>query len=458
MSLRVKLAVSMVALAAGATLTVGVASYLSTRHELRSQVDASLRDAAARTAADRDGGPPFGPPGRQGSFGGADESADSGDGGVVPLPRTFTQITLQAIRADGTVIAGSVELPVRARDLDIAADRSRSRRVFANVQVDGEDYRVLTVSRSWGALQLARSLEETNRTLRHIRVRTVLTILVMSAVALLLGLLIAQQVTRRLVRLTRAATDVERSGDLDVQVPVEGRDETGRLGAAFNGMLASLARSRRAQHELVQDAGHELRTPLTSLRTNVAVMRRFAELSPTSQQRLLDDLDSETRELSDLVDELVELATDRRDDEVPVELRLGDTARAVIDRAVRRSGRAITLEADGSVALVRPQALERAMSNVVGNAIKFSDGEISVSVRDGRFTVDDRGPGISDADRERIFDRFYRAVGSRSLPGSGLGLAIVREVAESHGGSVFALARPGGGSSIGFALPVVSNP
>ena len=131
---------------------------------------------------------------------------------------------------------------------------------------------------------------------------------------MLLGWFIALTVTRRLERLALVAGEVASTGRLDVDVPVDGRDETGRLGRAFSGMLDALHRSKREQQQLVQDAGHELRTPLTSLRTNVSVLRRrFDNLPADAREQLLNDLDSETRELTDLVNELVELATESRD-------------------------------------------------------------------------------------------------------------------------------------------------
>jgi two-component system sensor histidine kinase MprB len=222
-------------------------------------------------------------------------------------------------------------------------------------------------------------------------------------------------------------------------------------------MLASLARSRQAQQQLVQDAGHELRTPLTSLRTNVSVMRRFDELSPASRERLLADVDSETRELSSLVDELVALATDQAAEEPSEVIALGEVAARVADRANRRWGREVSVVADGSTVLVRPQGLERALTNLVGNAVKFSTGPIEVRVTRGRVEVADRGPGIAAEDLGRLFDRFYRSAAARAMPGSGLGLAIVRDLAESHGGSVFARNRDGGGAVIGFVLPVVNG-
>ncbi len=444
MSLRLKFAVAMVALAAGATIAGGAVSYFATENELRNQVDASLVDAAQRVAN--------GAPVNNGRvpFGDADGDSDG-------RYRSFTQILVQVIDADGTVVEPprSGELPVIEDDLQVASGAARRGNRSHDVSIDGEPYRVLTVAlRDGGAVQFARSLQETEDVLDRIRNQTLVIVVGLSALAAVVGIVIAQQVTRRLVRLTEAATVVASSGDLDLQVPVEGRDETGKLGTAFNGMLASLARSKQSQQQLVQDAGHELRTPLTSLRTNVRVMQRFDELSPASRERLLADLDSETRELTSMVNELVELATDRRDEELPTPLELGTVVAAVVDRARRRSGREIQVIGDSSPVIARPQAVERAVSNLVENALKFSDDAVEVAVHLGSVQVSDRGPGIAAADLERLFDRFYRSDAARAMPGSGLGLAIVRDMADAHGGSVMAANRDGGGATIGFQLPL----
>ena len=448
MSLRLKFAIAMVALAAGATVAGGAVSYFATNRELRRQVDSSLVDAAQRLAVGEFPGERPLPGGR----GDAD-----GDGRY----RSFTQILVQIIDEDGAIqqSPSSGELPVGDADRRVAAGSVARGNVRHDVTIDGEAYRMLTVAIvDGGAVQFARSLEETEHTLDTIRDQTLVIVLGVSVVAALVGALIAQQVTRRLVRLTEVATAVAASGDLTVEVPVDGRDETGRLGVAFNGMLSSLAGSKRAQQQLVQDAGHELRTPLTSLRTNVRVMQRYDDLSPESRRRLLADVESETKELTSLVNELVELATDRRDEELPATIELGAAVAVVVDRARRRSGRAIDLVADDASAVVRPQAFERAVSNLVENALKFSDGPIDVVVAAGAVMVSDRGPGLTEADLPRVFDRFYRSDEARALPGSGLGLAIVRDLAESHGGSVSATNRDGGGATIGFRLPVAPHP
>ena len=460
MSLRLKIVLALVLLATCATAAVGFSSYVSTRHELNEAVDTSLRDAAAnpgqlvRFFGRGPGG--LGP--------GPGVSAD-GDGADGAPPRVFDAVLAQIIAADGTIVRSpqSGVLPVGAADLAVANGSGIKSSVPRDVTIGGEAFRMLTVPVEGGAVQIARSARETERALSVIRQRTLLSVALVIAAAAIAGWLIGRQVTKRLVRLTQAADDVASTGRLDVEVPVSGADETGRLGLAFNGMLGALARSRDQQHQLVQDAGHELRTPLTSLRTNVAVLRRLQNLAPEARQQLVDDLDSETRELTALVNELVELATDRRDDEPAQECDLDALCEQAAARVRRRTGREITVVGDGSSVSCRPAAIDRAVINLIENAAKFSAAGssaasvIEVAVAGGRVAVSDRGPGIPVDDLTHIFDRFYRSVASRSLPGSGLGLAIVRDIVESHGGTVFAATREGGGSTVGFTLPTRSD-
>ncbi|HVE98532.1 MAG TPA: HAMP domain-containing sensor histidine kinase [Mycobacteriales bacterium] len=447
MSLRTKLVAALIAVSAMATLSIGVFSYRATAERLRVEVDRSL-DEAVRDTLDR----------RRDLAGPAR--------GVRPAPFRappgggFDIVVVQVVRPDGIALRAvdAVPLPVDTDDVRVAAAAGPRREVRRDVSVGGRPYRLLTVGLSaGGALQAGRSLAETERLLDSLRNRTVVMVLAVTAGAALVGWLIARQVTERLVALTRSAQHVATTGRLDVDVPVDGADEAGRLGAAFSEMLGALTRSREDQHRLVQDAGHELRTPLTSLRTNIAVLRSFDRLTPEERARLVDDLDGESRELTDLVNELVDLAVDRRGEEPAEPVDLAAVARRVADRAARRTGRSIEVVADAEPPVTaRAAAVERAIANLVDNAAKFSAddaGPIEVVVRGGRVEVLDRGPGIDDADLPRVFDRFYRAVAARARPGSGLGLAIVKGVAESHGGSVFAGNRPGGGASIGFVLP-----
>ena len=369
-------------------------------------------------------------------------------------------IGIQVLGPDGSVVEkGQPDpLPVDAADLALAVDRKAGKVHDVTEDTGGDRYRVVTVSLGGGrgAVQLSERLSATDDLLDLLLERTALlaTAVVLGAGAA--GWWLAGRITRRLVRLTGAAEHVASTGQLDVDVPRRGGDEIGRLGRAFDDMLGRLARSKDDQRRLVQDAGHELRTPLTSLRTNIAALPHLDRLPPESREALLDDLATETRELSVLVNELVELAADRRETEESTEVELDALAERVADLARRRTGREILVDAEPVTLVGRPGALQRALTNLVENAAKFSPepGEIRLRVTERRVTVLDRGPGLDEDDIARIFDRFYRATRARSLPGSGLGLAIVKEVAESHGGGVFARNRgAGGGAEIGFTLP-----
>ncbi len=209
-------------------------------------------------------------------------------------------VVVQLVGADGDVqpVSG-VDLPVGPADLAIARAPVRSRRPVRSPSTGiATGWSPRGSAAAQGGVQAARTQAENERVLTGLRSRifVVAGLVVLGAAGL--GWLIAQQVTRRLVRLTTAAEQVTSTGDLAVEVPAGGSDEAGRLAAAFNRMLGALARSREDQQRLVQDAGHELRTPLTSLRTNVYALRRAEQLSADQRARLLDDLEHETVELT----------------------------------------------------------------------------------------------------------------------------------------------------------------
>lgn len=225
-------------------------------------------------------------------------------------------------------------------------------------------------------------------------------------------------------------------------------------------MLEALSASRRQQHRLVMNASHELRTPLASLQTNIDVLRSEREIPEETRTAIVDDICAEISELGDLVAELVDLATDVRTDEDPMPVELVELAAPVVGRQARRTQRTIELDVrQRAVVEARPQAVSRAIRNLVENAAKFSPDETSITVivDGGAVTVLDAGPGIPEADRSMVFDRFHRVETTRTMPGSGLGLAIVKQVADVHGGSVSATEAPGGGAAVGFVLPTVDD-
>lgn len=438
MSIRAKLVLALMACTTVASVTVGVLSYRATAMRLRVEVDESLNRATEQIFALQRQAPRL-----------MLERAERGAG----------EVDLQLIDSRGRALsgAGGVLLPISPADTELAAAELRGERLLRTVDLDGEPLRMLTTSvgDAEGAVQAARSLQESDRILAALRSRILLVTGGVALGAALVGWLIARQVTGRLRRVTVAAERVANTGDLTVVVPVEGSDEASRLGNSFNEMVGALARSRQEQQRLVQDAGHELRTPMTSLRTNIYALRSFASLSDDDRLRLLGDLESETEELTHLIDEVVEVATDRRGDEPVSTIDLAELVGGVVDRASARSGRAIRLDAvPGSVA-ARPASLRRAVGNLVDNALKFdrSGSPIEVRVGGGSVEVLDRGPGFPEADLAHVFDRFYRSADARATPGSGLGLSIVAQVVAAHGGRVWAANRPGGGAVVGLALP-----
>jgi two-component system, OmpR family, sensor histidine kinase MprB len=272
------------------------------------------------------------------------------------------------------------------------------------------------------------------------------------------GWAVARNGLRPVRRLTGRVEEIARTEDL-TPLPVEGDDEIARLATAFNAMLAALSASRDRQRRLVADAGHELRTPLTSLRTNLDLLLQADEsggLDPRLRAELLDDVGAQIEEMSTLVGDLVELARDEPIRPVVEQVDLAD----VIDRAIaraRRRGTTLTFEVDTEPWWVTGEArsLERAVTNLLDNAVKWSPrgGTVRVRLNHGQLTVDDEGPGIAEDDRAQVFDRFYRSEESRSMPGSGLGLSIVRQVAERHSGAVRADEAPGGGTRMVLQLP-----
>jgi two-component system sensor histidine kinase MprB len=447
-TLRTRFALAFALVAAAVAATVGLLSYHAASQRIDQEIDTSLRSATvALTEGQTD---VLVTPQQQGPREGRDQ----------PRP-----MVAQIVAPDGTITAlggYAVRLPVSAQVRALAASGTAGQVDVVEAEVteidqSRGDYRIMTTALAdgRGALQVGVDVEQTEHILSDMANEVALASTLVLLVAAGAGWLLARRITHRLEALAGFAEEVSLHGGIDRRVPEDGLDEVGRLAASFNTMLGRLTAARDAQERLIQDAAHELRTPLTSLRTNASVLQRFADLSPDARSRLLEDVQGETRELSHLVDELVELALARRADEVEQPVDLAELAGSAAGRVQRRARRRIDVHTDRSVVQGRPQGLERAISNLLENAIKF-DGDgaepVQLLVRRGRVTVSDRGPGIDPADADRVFDRFYRADRARGLPGSGLGLSIVHDIARAHGGTVFAGQRPGGGAAVGFTV------
>nr|WP_203690903.1 HAMP domain-containing sensor histidine kinase [Streptomyces sp. SID12488] len=462
-SLRTTFAVSFAAVAAGVTVLVGFLSYDAAARLVRVDQQSAFAEVVQDLQDEV----------RHNKMTPQDFSSSEPGHDIVRPSRTDVQVLGPA----GEVVdSGSPALPVTAADRRIAGSPVAGLAVqHKDVAVGQDVYRIATVSlggersEGRGAVQVAQEFSDTEDLLRELQQRTILMMAAVVVAAGLFGWWLARRITHRLRILASAAEDVARTRRLGIQVPVTGSDEVGRLGRSFDRMLGRLAQSEEDQRRLVQDAGHELRTPLTSLRTNISLLRRIDELPPATREDLVDDLAIEARELTDLVNELVDLAAGQSDTEPKQRLDVADIADEVAVVARRRTGREVVVRVSGETAAdARPAALQRAISNLVENASKFDRGgttpiEIAVTgpdrARQGggrqgaiRVEVLDRGPGVAEGDLLRLFDRFYRAADARSLPGSGLGLSIVREVAIAHGGAPFANRRDGGGAVIGFTV------
>lgn len=388
---------------------------------------------------------------------------------------------VQLVKADGTAcVSGQSQGTVRvtSSDVDVAENAADGRGVLRNGKdTDGHTVRALTVPLQvrdgfdspervfpGAAFTIAVSLEETQSTLGDLA----LLLLVVSGIGVVgagaTGLAVARAALKPVDRLTEAAEHIARTEDLTVRIPVEdgAEDEIARLSRSFNSMTGQLALSRELQRQLIADAGHELRTPLTSLRTNIELLGRSEEtgrpIPPDDRKALLASVKAQMTELAALIGDLQELSRSDRGEQgdriQTVDLR--DSVEAALRRA-RLRGPELTITSGLGPWYVRaePATLERAIVNVLDNAVKFSPegGTIEVALTDGVLTVRDHGPGIPTDELPHVFDRFWRSPRARSLPGSGLGLSIVARTVQQAGGQVTLARAEGGGTVVTVRLP-----
>lgn len=453
MSLRWRFALILAGSAVLVSAAAGAAAIWSTNQVLNREADAFLaervevvrRIPTEQLAALADGRrlqiPGFGDRGR-GVF-------DGGRGGVVSLDSVF-----QINTVDGDVLSAIQGQPIIP---PAPATEILEPVAYRDVTVDDRPHRVVAVALRDGLqLQIARDTSDIAAILAGLRGRIIGAGTLIAVVAAAAGWMMARRTVRPVERLSEAARTVAATQELTAPIEVTTQGEVGQLAESFNTMLAALRNSREQQHRLVMDASHELRTPLTSLRTNIEVLQRADALPTDERTALLRDVDMELQELTGLVEELVDLATDQRADEAVEPLDLGTIAETVAERYRRRTDRTIHVTADRSPVLGRPNQLDRAVSNLVDNATKWSpaDGDIWVIVAQGRITVIDSGRGFHERDLDQVFDRFYRSDEARTMPGSGLGLAIVRQIVEAHDGRVFAANSADNGAEVGFEIPL----
>jgi two-component system, OmpR family, sensor histidine kinase MprB len=458
--------------AAGIALVLvagSVATYVAVRSQLLGQIDESLRSRSAAVVIRGEVDIPSFQQQRGSSqqprLGAGDSNsptdtlslrliAPAAEFGIAP---SFFQVIDDEGDAAGP--RGAV-LPVSQRAVEVA--RTGGGAYYTDVEVEGTPLRMYVRPAGSGrALLTARSLSEVDVALSRLGWSLAITCLVGVALAALVGAFVARGALRPVRTLTAAAERVTDTHDLGERIETAGDDELGRLGSTFNAMLDSLEGAIRSQRQLVTDASHELRTPLTSLRTNIDLLRQGVTLSDRDRDRLIRDVTRELEELTTLVANVVELARGSQRDIHLERVRLDELAERVVERAEDRfPSLEFALDADETTVWGDPEELERALWNLVENAAKWSNsgGRIDLTTVGGEVTVRDHGPGVPEADRPFIFDRFYRSDAARSQLGSGLGLAIVRQIADSHGGRVEVESAPGGGARFRLTLVEATDP
>jgi two-component system, OmpR family, sensor histidine kinase MprB len=426
-TLRLRLTLVAAAVVAIVVAAASLTTYFLVRHDLRKQVDVSLKTHAGVILRDPH-----------------DALRTAGFG-------EFSGDNVAVLFQSGQLAPGSRQIPIDKRIRAVATQSENASYFLRDTTIQGHHWReiVVPLQPPLGAVVIVRYLGDVDHELGRLRLILLLVSLGGVAAAALAGAIVSRATLAPVRRLTGAAERIAETGDPSERVAdTAGRDELARLGTAFNTMLEALEESIETQRRFVADASHELRTPLTSLQTNIEVLKQQERLAPEQRGRLFADLEREAHEMRDLITGLLELARgDANLERTTVEV--DEIVDAAVERARARFPNVhFNAHVEPTTVEGIPTRLERAVWNLLENAGKWTaaGSSVDVTLSSGELRVRDHGPGIAAEDREHVFDRFYRSAAARALPGSGLGLAIVREVAEAHGGSVTAEDAPGGGA------------
>ncbi|MGZ5212359.1 MAG: sensor histidine kinase [Actinomycetota bacterium] len=456
--IRARLTAWYVALLALILLALGMFLVIKLRADLVRGVDRELDARAAQISLGLQNG-------CEGEF------QDVSDASLVGLP--LGESGAQVVAADGSVIESTGDPVVERPLLTI----EQVRRVLDGEQLrssvtkgsDAEPFRVLAIGLGTepcnGVMVVATSLDAVQSSVHRLIVLLLVTGPVVLAMAGIGGWLLARRALRPVARMTKQAGEIEGAG-LDERIDIPGSaDELQRLAITLNEMLDRLEQGVQEKKRFVADASHELRTPLAVMSSELDVSLRSSDLDPAARE-VLASARQEVQRMNVIVENLLTLA---RLDEGGLTLL---NERADLFEIVRAAVRSVSTVADerdvrigvrGEPLPIRgdAQRLDQVVTNLVGNAVKYSEPGTGITVEVERLdmeaicTVTDRGPGIEPELLPHIFDRFVRGDRARSRPdgGTGLGLAIAREIVEAHGGRIWVASRPGGGALFGFALP-----
>jgi two-component system OmpR family sensor kinase len=458
LSLRARLVLGVLALAAVGLLTADAVTYTSLRSFLVQRVDAALASdhRGAEHSFGGGGGPGGPPPGFVSGGTGADLVELRSPGGTVLWTSGLPHFS-------GTTPPAGPDLPAR---ISAPAGPDGTRYFTVSALGGGGSWRVLASSEpgSTDTLILATPLSGVTGTLHHLLLIELFVTLGVLGGIVALGLWIVRLGLRPLAAIGRTA-DLITAGDLSHRVErAEPRTEVGKLGLALNSMLDHIEASDSRLRRFVADASHELRTPLAAVRAYAELFSRGADKRPEDLARSMNGIRRESERMSALVDDLLLLA--RLDEGIPLErerVALADVATEAVETArTVDPSRQIGLDAEPLVVLGDRVRLRQVLDNLLGNVRSHTPPGTAASVRLSRsngsalIEVRDEGPGMAPADLERVFERFYRTDGhrSRASGGAGLGLSIVAAIAAAHHGSVAVSAEPGDGASFRISLPL----
>lgn len=321
---------------------------------------------------------------------------------------------------------------------------------------------ILVEGKVRGVVYVTRSTHPVLVELYKIRTGLFQVMAVAFALTAMVTYLLERNISGPLHRLAVAAARIAR-GELSVPVPVSGSGEVRELSEAFAHMKERLVARLRFASEFTADVVHELKTPLTSIRGAAELLAEGAHADHAARERFLGNIQKDVDRLNRITNRLLLLGRIEAADRPLAPVDVGEVARRVVEREVK-AGHAVTLTTSGELQLSgRADDLEIAIGNLIENALRYgpegSPVEVTVRARGlhaVEILVEDRGPGVSENNRSKIFERFFTTDAERG--GSGLGLSIVRSVAEAHGGSASCAARAGGGSSFRVRLGHGSAP
>jgi signal transduction histidine kinase len=348
----------------------------------------------------------------------------------------------------GTSYAARPEIAAALRGHQIQLSRSS---VTLGEQILATAVPIVRNDQTVGAVRVTQSVAAVQDAIRRAELGLALVAVIVLAIGLGVGTLIARQVAGPVLRLQRVARRVAQ-GDLTARAEIEGSREQLSLGESFNEMTERISRLLEAQREFVADASHQLRTPLTGLRLRLEAARYELGDAPAGAE--LEAALAEVDRLAGTVEELLVLSRAGEHRAEGAWIDLGELVTATIERwQARARERTMTLEprinpAAGSVWAARSD-LERALDVLIENALGYAPpgSSVVVSAQPAAIAVRDHGPGIADDELELVFERFHRGrAGRTGPPGSGLGLAIARELARAWGGDVVVGNARGGGA------------